>query len=96
MRALGLDHLPEVGIQVLSVGVDPNDPPRLAGDTLTETGRYGMSREFQLFAPEACRHAGSGGSWCFHWHRGSRGFVMDKSAEEWVRYFECPGDDDEQ
>lgn len=92
MRALGLQDVRCATIDVLTRGQSPDAPPRLAG-SLTKSGRAGMSEEFRLFAPLACCAFPSGEAWSFHWEKGGRGWIMDETADDYIRYYDCPADD---
>lgn len=92
MRALGLDGIAAASFNVLPVGAEPNDPPRLVGE-LTSGGRGGMGDELQAFSQEAYRHVGTGTAWSFYWRRGGKGFVLDQTGapDAWFRDYDCIG-----
>ena len=81
VRALGLDHMPEVALEVLSVGAVPGEPPELVGGKLTKSGRFGMFDELRAFDEKARGHFLTGAAWSLHWWRGGKWWALDNTGD---------------
>jgi len=96
MRALGLDPMERLMVQVLAEGCGPNDPPRLA-DEVKLGGRAGMTNAQRKFAEDAGRGYPSGRAWGFYWASGGKGWTLDQGEtpfdehgeRQWFREFDC-------
>ncbi len=90
VKALGLDHLDQVTLEVCSevnaARAVTGASPKLVTE-LTEGGRQGMCPEFRKWAGECGRYFGSGQAWTICWMKNStgKGFTLDRSrGDDWV------------